>query len=140
MEVIGVIGILAALAFFIIMAMRGYNVLIIAPITAIIIILTNQMDFSASFLSDPATSYMAGLAGFVRNNMLIFLLAAILGKYLDVSGAARSIANALVSKIGKDNPFLVLAGIALVGAILTYGGVGILLVLFGFFNVCRSLL
>ncbi|MBQ2680877.1 MAG: hypothetical protein IJF97_02965, partial [Eggerthellaceae bacterium] len=101
MEVIGVIGILAALAFFIIMAMRGYNVLIIAPITAIIIILTNQMDFSASFLSDPATSYMAGLAGFVRNNMLIFLLAAILGKYLDVSGAARSIANALVSKIGK---------------------------------------
>ena len=139
MEVLGVIGILAALAFFIIMAMRGYNVLIIAPITAIIIILTNQMDFSASFLSDPATSYMAGLAGFVRNNMLIFLLAAILGKYLDVSGAARSIANALMSKIGKDNPFLVLAGIALVGAVLTYGGVALFMVMFAMIPLARPL-
>ena len=139
MEILGVVGIIVALVFFIIMAMRGFSVLIIAPITAIIIILTNQMDFTPAFLSDPATSYMAGLAGFVRNNMLIFLLSSILGKYLDVSGAARSIANALMSKIGEDNPFLVLVGIALVGAILTYGGVSLFVVMFAMIPLSRPL-
>ena len=139
MEVIGVIGILVALAFFIFMAMRGYSVLIIAPLTAIIIILTNQMDFATSFLSDPQTSYLAGLAGFIRNNLLIFLLSAVLGKYLDVSGAARSIANALMSKIGKDNPFAIMVGIALVGAVLTYGGVSLFIIMFALIPLARPL-
>ena len=139
MEVLGVIGILVALAFFIFMAMRGYSVLIIAPLTAIIIILTNQMDFATSFLSDPQTSYMAGLAAFIRNNLLIFLLSAILGKYLDVSGAAKSIANALMSKLGEDNPFLVLVGIALVGAVLTYGGVSLFVIMFALIPLARPL-
>ena len=138
MAALGVIGIIVALVFFIIMAMRGYSVLIIAPLTAIIIILTNQMNFTDAFFGETG-SYLAGLAGFIRNNLLIFLLSAILGKYLDVSGAARSIANALMGKIGEDNPFLILVGVAAVGAILTYGGVSLFVVMFAMIPLSRPL-
>ena len=118
MEVIGVIGIIAALVFFIWASMRGWSVMISAPITAIIIILTNQLDLAQYFISDPKSSYLAGLGSFVTKNFLIFLLSAILGKFLDASGAARSIAQALMSKVGK-NPFWVLVGTAAVAALLT---------------------
>ncbi len=139
MEWVGVAGILVALAFFIVMAMRGHSVLIIAPITAIIILITNGMDFGTYFLNDPSTSYLAGLAAFIKKNMLIFLLSAVLGKYLDVSGAARAIANALMSKMGKDSKFAILVGIALVGAVLTYGGVSLFVIMFALIPLSRPL-
>ena len=44
MEVIGIIGIIIALAFFIVAAMRGLSVLISAPVAALVIIVTNGMD------------------------------------------------------------------------------------------------
>lgn len=139
MEWLGVVGIIVALAFFIIAAMRGYSVLITAPITAIIIILTNQMDFSQYFLTDASKSYLAGLAAFIQKNLLIFLLSAILGKFLDASGAAKSIANAVMGKVGKDNPFWILVGVALVGAVLTYGGVSLFVIMFALIPLARPL-
>lgn len=139
MEWIGVVGIVAALAFFIIAAMRGYSVLITAPITAAIIILTNSLDFNAFLLADPANSYLAGLAAFVRKNLPIFLLSAILGKYIDASGAAKSIANAIMNKAGKNNPFWILVGVAGVAALLTYGGVALFVIMFALIPLARPL-
>lgn len=138
MEVIGVIGIIAALVFFIWASMRGWSVMISAPITAIIIILTNQLDLAQYFISDPKSSYLAGLGSFVTKNFLIFLLSAILGKFLDASGAARSIAQALMSKVGK-NPFWVLVGTAAVAALLTYGGVSLFVVMFALIPLARPI-
>lgn len=139
MEWIGVAGIVVALIFFIIAAMRGWNVMITGPLTAIIILITNQLDFSQFFLTDPSNSYLAGLAGFVKANLLIFLLSAILGKYIDASGAAKSIANFIMAKTGKDNPFLILVGIAAVGALLTYGGISLFVVMFALIPLARPL-
>ncbi len=138
MEVLGVIGIIVALAFFIIAAMRGWSVMITAPITALIILVTNQLDITQYFISDPKSSYLAGLGGFITKNMLIFLLSAILGKFLDTSGAARAIAQALMSKLG-DSPFWVLVGTAAVGALLTYGGVSLFVVMFALIPLARPL-
>lgn len=139
MEWIGVIGIFIALVFFVVSAMRGYNVMITAPITAVIIILANGMDMATSMLVDPSQSYMAGLASFVKNNMLIFLFSAILGKYIDASGAAKTIAHAIMKKIGKGNAFYVMIGVALVGAILTYGGVSMFVAMFALIPLARVL-
>lgn len=139
MEWIGAVGIFAALIFFIIAAMRGYSVLITGPLAAIIIILTNQMDFTQFFLSDPGKSYLAGLAAFIQKNLLIFLLSAILGKYLDASGAAKSIAQAIMGKVGKNNPVYLLVGLALVGAVLTYGGVSLFVIMFAMIPLARPL-
>lgn len=68
MEWIGVIGIVAGLVFFVIAAMRGWNVLITSIVTAIIIALTNGMDIMNTMVGTE-TSYATGLAGFIRGNL-----------------------------------------------------------------------
>ncbi|MCI8468648.1 MAG: GntP family permease [Eggerthellaceae bacterium] len=136
MEWIGVIGIFAGLIFFVIAAMKGYNVLVTSIITAVIIILTNGMDLASSILGTES-SYSSGLASFIRSNMLIFLFSAILGQYLDDSGAAKSIAQAIMSKIGTKSPYLMLLGVAAVAALLTYGGVSMFVAMFAVIPLAR---
>ena len=72
MEWIGVIGIVVGLVFFVVAAMRGWNVLITSIVTAIVIALTNGMDIMSSMVGTE-TSYVTGLAGFLRGNLIIFM-------------------------------------------------------------------
>lgn len=139
MEFIGILGIVIALVFFIISSMRSYNVMVTAPLCALIIILTNGMDVVKFFLNDPKLSYLSGVGGFVTKNFMIFLLSALLGKYIEVSGAAKSIANALIKVIGKDSPIKMILGILLIGAVLTYGGVSMFVVMFTMIPLSRPL-
>ena len=138
MEWIGVIGILAGLVFFVIAAMKGWNVLITSIVTAIIIAATNGMDIMNSMVGTEQ-SYVVGLAGFVRSNLLIFMGGAILGEFMDKSGAAKSIARAVMSKVGTKSPYLVLLGIALVGAILTYAGISMFVAMFALIPLARPM-
>lgn len=138
MEWIGVAGIFAALVFFVVAAMKGYNVLVTSIITAVIIIVTNSMDMAESILGAEG-SYSAGLASFIKGNMLIFLFSAILGEYIDKSGAAKTIARATMNKIGTNAPYLVLLGVALVGALLTYGGISMFVAMFALIPLARAM-
>lgn len=138
MEWIGVIGIVAGLVFFVIAAMKGWNVLITSIVTAIIIALTNGMDIGAAMVGTES-SYVTGLAGFVQKNLLIFMGAAILGEYIDKSGAAKAIARAIMNKVGTKSPYLVLLGIAAVGAILTYAGISMFVAMFALIPLARPL-
>ena len=105
MEWIGVIGIVAGLVFFVIAAMRGWNVLITSIVTAIIIALTNGMDIMNTMVGTE-TSYATGLAGFIRGNLMIFMGGAIMGEFMDKSGAAKAIAQAIMAKVGTKSPYL----------------------------------
>ena len=110
MEWIGVIGIVVGLVFFVVAAMKGWNVLITSIVTAIVIALTNGMDIMNAMVGTE-TSYVTGLAGFIRGNLLIFMGGAIMGEFMDKSGAAKAIAQAVMNKVGKKSPYLVLLGI-----------------------------
>lgn len=138
MEWIGVIGIIVGLVFFIIASMRGWNVLISSIVTAIIIALTNGMDIMNSMVGTE-TSYVTGLAGFIRGNILIFMGGAIMGEFIDKSGAAKSIARTIMNKVGTKSPYLVLLGIAAVGAILTYAGISMFVAMFALIPLARPM-
>lgn len=129
MDIIQVLGILLAIAVIIYGAMKGFNILVVAPIASIVVILTNHMAFFPSLVGAEG-SYMTGLAGFVINFFAVFLLGAILAKYIDASGAAQSIAEMILSKTGTDRPFPVLIALFLITAVLTYGGLSLFVVLF----------
>ena len=129
MEIIQVVGILLAILVIIFAAMKGFNILIVAPIASIIVILTNQMDFFPSLVGTE-NSYMTGLAGFIINFFAVFMLGAILAKYIDVSGAAQSIAQKILEKTGTDKPFPVLVALFIITAVLTYGGLSLFVVVF----------
>lgn len=138
MEVIGVIGIIVALVIFVIASMKGWNVLITSLIAAAIIILTNGMDLAGAMVGSEK-SYVTGMAGFVQKNLLIFMGGAIIGEFMDKSGAAKSIANAVMGVAGKKGPYFILLGIALVGAILTYAGVSMFVAMFALIPLARPM-
>lgn len=138
MEWIGVIGIIVGLVFFVIAAMKGWNVLITSIVTAVIIALTNGMNVADAMVGAKA-SYVTGLAGFVQKNLLIFMGGAILGEFMDKSGAAKSIAHAIMGKVGTKSPYFVLIGIAAVGAILTYAGISMFVAMFALIPLARPL-
>ena len=129
MESIQVVGILLAIAMIVFAAMKGFNILIVAPIASIIVIVTNQMDIF-TFLIGTENSYMTGLAGFIINFFAVFILGSILAKYIDSSGAAQSIAQKILSKTGTDKPFPVLVALFIITAVLTYGGLSLFVVVF----------
>ncbi len=129
MEIMSVVGILLAIVAIIYAAMKGFNILIVAPIASIIVILTNQMDFFSSIIGTE-NSYMTGLAGFIINFFAVFMLGAILAKYIDVSGAAQSIAQKILQKTGTDKPFPILVALFIITAVLTYGGLSLFVVVF----------
>ena len=138
MEWIGVIGIIVGLVFFVIAAMKGWNVLITSVVTAVIIAVTNGMGIADAMLG-AKSSYVTGLASFVQKNLLIFVGAAILGEYIDKSGAAKSIAQAIVGKVGTKSTYLVLLAIAAVGAILTYAGISMFVAMFALIPLARPI-
>lgn len=138
MEWLGVAGIVAGLVFFVVAAMKGWNVLITSIVTAVVIAATNGMDI-ASAMVGKESSYVTGLAGFVQSNIFIFLGGAVLGEFMDKSGAAKAIARAIMGKVGSKGAYLVLLGIAAVGAILTYAGISMFVAMFALIPLARPM-
>ncbi|WP_342430008.1 GntP family permease [Neobacillus sp. FSL H8-0543] len=138
MDIIQVFGILLGIIVVIYGAMKGFSILIVAPIASIIVIITNQLDFFTSLIGKE-NSYMTGLTGFIINFFVVFLLGAILAKYIDKSGAAQSIAQKILEKTGTKNPFSVLVALLIITAILTYGGVSLFVVIFVLIPLAKPL-
>ena len=116
--------VLAALAFLMFVAYRGYSVILFAPVAAL----------AAVLLTDPAAVlpvysglFMESMVGFVKNYFPVFMLGALFGKVIEQSGFARSIVSAVISVVGAERAML---SIVLVGALLTYGGVSLFVVVF----------
>ncbi|MGE5381478.1 MAG: GntP family permease [Methylocystaceae bacterium] len=138
MEWLGPVGILVALLAIMFLAMRSYSILVIGPFCALIVILTNKMDIISALVSAP-NSYMMGLAGFIAKYFLVFLFGAILGKYMEDSGAARSIAQSIIKLTGTDRPYAILVAVFLISALLTYGGVNLFVAIFAVLPLARPL-
>jgi H+/gluconate symporter-like permease len=70
---------------------------------------------------------MESMVGFVKNYFPVFLLGALFGKLIEISGFSKSIVSAVIGIVGAKRAML---SIVLVGAILTYGGVSLFVVVF----------
>jgi H+/gluconate symporter-like permease len=115
---------LGALAFLIFVAYRGFSVILFAPIAAL----------GAVLLTDPSAVlpvysglFMDAMVGFIKNYFPVFMLGALFGKVIELSGFARSIVSSVIGLLGQSRAML---AIALVGALLTYGGVSLFVVVF----------
>ena len=124
---------IAALAFLIVAAYRGHSVILFAPIAAM----------GAVLLSDPSAVapiftglFMERMAGFVKLYFPVFLLGAIFGKLIELSGFARTIVANSVAVLGRDRAML---AIVLVAALLTYGGVSLFVVVFAVYPFAAEL-
>lgn len=130
---LGVIGILISLGLLMYLAYRGMSVIVLAPILAIFAALLNG---GTPALATYTEVFMVNFANYAKAYFPIFLLGAIFGKVMDKSGAAKSIANYIAHKLGKDKAIL---AVVLSCAVLTYGGVSLFVVAFAVYPIAASL-
>ena len=116
--------VLAALCFLMFVAYRGYSVILFAPVAAL----------GAVLLTDPALVapmftglFMEKMVGFLKLYFPVFLLGAVFGKLIEISGFSKAIVAGTIRVVGRQRAML---SIVLVCALLTYGGVSLFVVVF----------
>jgi H+/gluconate symporter-like permease len=132
---LSVIGILISLVIIIVLALRGVGIIVIAPLAVVIVSLFSHMDAGAALMGP----YMKGFVSYATKFYLVFLFASIFGKFMDDSGAARSIALKVISLTGKNNALMVLCAISAITLLLTMGGVSLFVVIFAVLPIARPL-
>lgn len=114
-------------------AYRGYSVILFAPIAALgAVLLTDPGAVGPAFTG----LFMEKMVGFVKLYFPVFLLGAVFGKLIELSGFSRSIVAAAIRILGRRHAIPV---IVLVCALLTYGGVSLFVVAFAVYPFAAEL-
>ncbi|KFZ28448.1 citrate transporter [Pseudidiomarina atlantica] len=132
---LSMIGLIGGLVLLIVLTLRGMNLFISAPLCAVVVALTSGVPLfqgEVNFVS----AYMDGFASFVAAWFFMFLLGSLFGKFMEDTGAADSVADWIISKLGKKQAVL---AVVLACAILTYGGVSVFVVAFSVYPMALSL-
>ena len=125
-------GIFLGLALLMFLAYRGMSIIWVAPIAALVVALTGGLELLPSYTD----TYMTGFVGFAKSWFPVFMLGAIFGKIMDETGAAKSVAHAVVNLIGKKYAIL---AVVLSCAVLTYGGISLFVVVFAIYPLALAL-
>lgn len=118
------IVVLGALCFLMFVAYRGYSVILFAPVAALGAVLLTDPTLVAPMFTG---LFMDKMVGFVKLYFPVFLLGAIFGKVIELSGFSKSIVASVIKVVGAERAML---SIVLVCSILTYGGVSLFVVVF----------
>jgi H+/gluconate symporter-like permease len=113
-----------ALVLLMFVAYRGYSVILFAPIAALLAVLLTS---PSSVLPAYSGVFMENMVVFVKNYFPAFMLGAIFGKLIEISGFGKSIVRSVIHLLGPSRALL---SIVAVCALLTYGGVSLFVVVF----------
>lgn len=128
----GLLGILVGLSLLIFFAFRGWSVLLLAPIAALV-----AAAFGAQpLLANGTQIFMVSAASFLAQFFPIFLLGAVFGKLMDDCGAVASVAAFMARCFGERRAIL---AVVLAGALVTYGGVSLFVAFFVIVPMAQSL-
>ena len=126
------LAILLSLIVLIVLAYRKVNIVFAAILSAGLLALLSGLPVLDTMLSN----YMVGTAGFVEANFLIFFFSVFFGRTMEVTGSAASISNFLANLLGERFAIL---GVIFSGAVLVYGGVTTLVVIFSLYPIALNL-
>lgn len=125
--------ILLALAFLMYVAYKGFSVILFAPIAALLAVFLTNPSYVLPFFSGV---FMEKMVGFIKLFFPVFLLGAIFGKVIAISGFANVITNYIVKLFGASRAIV---AIVIVGGVLTYGGVSLFVVAFAIYPFAAEL-
>ena len=125
--------ILLSLGLLMFVAYRGFSVILFAPICALFAVLLTEPSYVLPFFSN---IFMEKMVGFIKLYFPVFLLGAIFGKIVEMSGIAESIAKTIINVVGAKRAIL---AIVLMGAILTYSGVSLFVAVFAIYPFAANL-
>jgi len=119
----GLLGILIGLGLLISFAFRGWSVLLLAPLAALIAAMFSREPLLAHWTQ----SFMLSAASFLAQFFPLFLLGALFGKLMEDSGSVAAIASFMAQRLGPRRAML---AVVLAGALVTYGGVSLFVAFF----------
>ncbi|RFP09954.1 MULTISPECIES: GntP family permease [unclassified Duganella] len=125
--------VLAALVFLMLAAYRGYSVILFAPVAALGAVLLTDPGAVAPVFSG---IFMEKMVGFVKLYFPVFLLGAVFGKLIELSGFSEAIVVAAIKYIGRSRANAVIVAVC---ALLTYGGVSLFVVVFAVYPFAAEL-
>jgi len=125
--------VLAALGCLMFVAFRGYSVILFAPVAAL----------GAMLLTDPGLVppmftglFMDKMVGFIKLYFPVFLLGAVFGKVIELSGFSKSIVSSIIGLVGRERAMF---SIVAVCGFLTYGGVSLFVAVFAVYPFAADL-
>ncbi|WP_431633816.1 GntP family permease [Dyella sp. KULCS107] len=125
--------VLAALCFLMLAAYRGYSVILFAPLAALGAVLLTEPSLVAPMFTG---LFMDRMVGFLKLYFPVFMLGALFGKLIELSGFSKAIVAATIGLVGRSRAML---SIVLVCALLTYGGVSLFVVVFAVYPFAAEL-
>jgi H+/gluconate symporter-like permease len=115
---VGLAGILMGLAGLVWLSFRGWSVLVLAPLAALVAAIAAGEPLLANW----TITFMGAAAGFIFQFFPLFLLGAVFGKLMDDTGSVTAIARFMTERLGPQRAML---AVVLAGALVTYGGVSL---------------
>ncbi len=124
---------LLALGFLMLVAYRGYSVILFAPVAALGAVL---LTLPGAVLPAYSALFMENMAAFIRNYFPVFMLGALFGKVIELSGFAKALAAGISGVAGPSRAML---GVVVVCALMVYGGVSVFVVGFAVYPFAAEL-
>lgn len=116
-------GIILGLLVLVVLTYKNMSILWVAPVAALVVAILGGLNLLDAYVGN----YMTGMGNYVKSWFPIFMLGAVFGKLMDVTGAARSIGKFLSGIMG---PKLAIAAVVITCGLLTYGGISLFVVVF----------
>jgi H+/gluconate symporter-like permease len=123
-----VLGLLLLMA----IAYRGLPVIVFAPLCALLAAWLSRRPLLPTYTE----TFMVSAAVYIRSFFPLFLLGAVFGKLMEISGAAASIAEVISRAMG---PRRSITAVVLACGVLTYGGVSLFVVAFAVYPFAAAL-
>lgn len=125
-------GVLIAFAVLVVLMFKKFPIAVAAPVCAALMALLSGLGVLDTLLG----GYMDSTVGFVKSYFILFLVSAIFGRIMDVSGAAYSIGKWLGNKLGAK---YAIWGVSFAALVLTYGGVNCFVLVFAMYPIALVL-
>jgi len=125
--------VLAALGLLMFVAYRGYSVILFAPVAALGAVLLTDPGLVAPMFTG---LFMDKMVAFLKLYFPVFLLGAIFGKLIELSGFSQAIVEATLRLLGRERAMLAIVAVC---ALLTYGGVSLFVVVFAVYPFAAEL-
>ena len=119
----GLFRILLALALLMWLAYKGWSILLVSPLAALVAAAISGEPLLAHWTQ----TFMGGAARFFVQWFPMFLLGGLFGKLMDDSGSISSIARFLTERLGTRHTMF---AVVLASALVTYGGVSVFVAFF----------
>eukprot|EP01041_Mallomonas_annulata_P029265 gene29265-51229_t len=95
--------VLLALVFLMVVAYRGFSVILFAPVAAMLAVLLTDPGLVPPMFT---SVFMDKMVAFVKLYFPVFLLGAVFGKVIELSGFSKSIVALVIRLVGRERAML----------------------------------